>query len=318
MKTRMINRSMTLKRFQAFLFCLLLSTGMQAQIRISVMADRPGAEIQPTMWGIFFEDINFGADGGLYAEMVKNRSFQFPDPFMGWTVPFRDSVRMINETVDGKVHRYLRLTSTGAGGSASVRNDGFRGMGIRAGEEYRLTVSLRRVAGLVSLKAELLNAAGNPVAEAEVNDPGSNWSRKEIILKAGETDAKGSLRLTLNGKGVADLDYISLFPVNTYKNRTNGMRRDIAELLEKLHPGFLRFPGGCIVEGQNLGVRYQWKKTTGPVENRETIINRWNTEFMHRHTPDYFQSFGLGFYEYFVLAEDIGAEPLPILNCGMA
>ena len=111
---------------------------------------------------------------------------------------------------------------------------------------------------------------------------------------------------------------VSLFPGDTWKGRPAGLRADIVQLLADLKPGFLRFPGGCIVEGYDLSLRYQWKKTIGNIEDRQTLLNRWNSEFAHRQTPDYYQSFGLGFFEYFQLAEDIGAEPLPILNCGMA
>ncbi len=111
---------------------------------------------------------------------------------------------------------------------------------------------------------------------------------------------------------------VSLFPGDTWKGRPGGLRSDLVQLLADMKPGFVRFPGGCIVEGYDLKLRYQWKKTIGNVEDRQMIVNRWNTEFAHRLTPDYYQSFGLGFYEYFQLAEDIGAEPLPILNCGMA
>jgi alpha-N-arabinofuranosidase len=114
------------------------------------------------------------------------------------------------------------------------------------------------------------------------------------------------------------MDMVSLYPVDTWNHRANGLRPDLVQLLADLHPGFLRFPGGCIVEGRQLATRYRWKKTVGDIAERQTIINRWSDEFDHRPTPDYFQSFGLGFYEYFQLAEDIGARPLPILNCGMA
>src|SRR5690606_12813576 len=133
-----------------------------------------------------------------------------------------------------------------------------------------------------------------------------------------ETSAKGKLNVWIEGKGTSSFDMISLFPKETWKNRPKGLRKDMVQLLADMKPGFLRFPGGCIVEGRDLATRFQWKKTVGPIEQRELIINRWNTEFKHRLTPDYFQTFGLGFYEYFQLAEDIGAEPVPILNCGMA
>ena len=129
---------------------------------------------------------------------------------------------------------------------------------------------------------------------------------------------EGPIANLLEGKGAVDLDSVSLFPRHTWKNRPGGLRADMVQMLADLKPGFLRFPGGCIVEGSVLERRYQWKNTIGPVEKRRLLINRWNYEFIHRPTPDYFQSFGLGFFEFFQLCEDIGAEPLPIFNCGMA
>ncbi|MDO9373492.1 MAG: alpha-L-arabinofuranosidase C-terminal domain-containing protein, partial [Ferruginibacter sp.] len=137
-------------------------------------------------------------------------------------------------------------------------------------------------------------------------------------LVSSDSSLKGRFNIRFKGAGSIDLDMISLFPTDTWKNRPGGMRADMIQLLADLKPGFIRFPGGCIVEGHDLSVRYQWKKTIGPVEDRQLIINRWNSEFAHRPAPDYFQTFGLGFFEYFQLAEDIGAAPLPILNCGMA
>jgi alpha-L-arabinofuranosidase len=149
-----------------------------------------------------------------------------------------------------------------------------------------------------------------------VSDP--DWKKYSTTLTAAATDPKARMNVVLEGKGTLDLDFVSLFPETTFKNRPGGLRADMAQMLADLHPGFLRFPGGCIVEGSQLDRRYQWKTTIGPVEERKLIINRWNYEFAHKPTPDYFQSFGLGFYEYFQLCEDIGASPLPILNCGMA
>ena len=122
----------------------------------------------------------------------------------------------------------------------------------------------------------------------------------------------------LQGPGTVDFDMISLFPQKTWKNRPGGLRADMVQMLADLHPGFLRFPGGCIVEGSDLSKRYQWKNTIGPIDDRRLLVNRWNYEFKHRPTPDYYQSFGLGFFEFFQLCEDIGAQPLPIINCGMA
>jgi alpha-N-arabinofuranosidase len=135
---------------------------------------------------------------------------------------------------------------------------------------------------------------------------------------ASATEPHAQLNLSIDQPGELDLDMVSLFPVDTWKHRPNGLRKDLVQLLYDMHPGFLRFPGGCIVEGRQLATRYRWKTTVGDIAQRQTIINRWNDEFDKRPAPDYFQSFGLGFFEYFQLAEDIGAKPLPILNCGMA
>jgi alpha-N-arabinofuranosidase len=137
-------------------------------------------------------------------------------------------------------------------------------------------------------------------------------------LRPRDSINKGHLNLVVQGNGTVDVDLISLYPNDTWQNRPNGLRSDLVKLLKEMKPGFLRFPGGCIVEGRYLDQRYQWKTTIGDLDERKLIINRWNTEFNWRLTPDYYQSFGLGYYEYFQLAEDIGAEPLPIINCGMA
>ena len=138
------------------------------------------------------------------------------------------------------------------------------------------------------------------------------------MLHPNDTDAKAKLYILVDGKGTIDLDVVSLFPQKTWKNRPGGLRADMVQALADLKPGFMRFPGGCIVEGPRLSGRYQWKKTLGPVDERPLLVNRWNFEFLHRPAPDYYQSFGLGFFEFFQLCEDIGAQPLPILNCGMA
>ena len=192
-------------------------------------------------------------------------------------------------------------------------------MGIRQGEVYDFSVWARQASGQsVQLSIELQNAAGNVIGKATLTPSGKNWQKQKVSLTATATEPKAKLYIWLEGKGAVDLDMISLFPQKTWKGRPGGLRPDLVQLLADMKPGFLRFPGGCIVEGRELATRYQWKKTMGNIEDRELIVNRWNTEFAHRPTPDYFQTFGLGFFEYFQLSEDIGAEPLPILNCGMA
>jgi alpha-L-arabinofuranosidase len=200
-----------------------------------------------------------------------------------------------------------------------LSNEGFRGMGIKAGNQYDFSIFSRQSnSGNLVINMELVNAKGDKIGTASLSPKGDQWKKYSVRLTATGTDPKAKMNIWFQGTGSVDLDMISLFPTATWKNRPGGLRADLVQLLADMKPGFLRFPGGCIVEGRELATRYQWKKTIGNVEERKLIVNRWNTEFRHRPTPDYYQTFGLGFFEYFQLAEDIGAEPLPILNCGMA
>lgn len=307
---------------------LLLITGVtiRAQHKTFIVSvDKPVAAVSPAMWGVFFEDINFGADGGIYAEMVKNRSFEFTRPFMGWKVdqqPGEEGALLIQNR--GIAHtanpRFLKVTvNNRKRGSLSITNEGFRGMGIKQGLRYDFSVLYQSVSGQVKLYVELLNAHKEVIGTTALNVPPSkDWQKLEASFNATQTEEKGSMRLVFEGNGIINLDMISLFPGDTWKKRPGGMRADMVQMLADMKPGFIRFPGGCIVEGFDLAQRYQWKKTVGPLEERQLSINRWNNEFAHRPAPDYFQTFGLGFFEYFQLCADIGAEPLPILNCGMA
>ncbi len=289
---------------------------------IKVQTDQPGAKINPAMWGIFFEDINFGADGGLYAELVKNRAFEFPDPLMGWIKISPSNARgEIAIRDDGPFApanpHYVRLRSEGPA-PFGIANEGFRGMGVRRGEAYHFSAQIRGVTGAPGLLVKLYGADGSLLDSASMVGFSARWKQCTVTLRPNDTDAKAWLAVLVEGKGAVDLAMVSLFPEKTWKNRPGGLRADMVQMLADLKPGFLRFPGGCIVEGSVLERRYQWKNTIGPVEHRKPLINRWNYEFLHRPTPDYFQSFGLGFFEFFQLCEDLGAEPLPILNCGMA
>lgn len=292
---------------------------------IIVQVDKPGAAISPTLFGLFFEDINFGADGGLYPERVKNRSFEFPDPWMGWKpVNLGDTKGALYILDQGSVKdvpnsHYLRVKVETAGKGFGLANEGFRGMGIEKGAEYTFSVKARLVDGApAALRVELEDAKGNSLGQTKVTGFVPGWKKHTVTLRATQTDAKAHMNVLMEGSGTLDVDLISLFPKDTWQNREHGLRSDLVKLLKEMKPGFLRFPGGCIVEGRNLDQRYQWKTTIGDPEERRLIVNRWNTEFNWRLTPDYYQSFGIGFYEYFLLSEDIGAEPLPILNCGMA
>jgi len=311
------------RTLQAASLAVALSCSASANaVTIVVQADKPGADINPAMWGIFFEDINFGADGGLYAELVKNRSFEFPDPMMGWSkispslARGRLSIHDNNPSNAANPH-YLRIDSEGLA-PFGVSNEGFRGIGVRQGEAYNFSARIRRTDGTATLRIELYGADGTLLDSARLQEFSSNWKACYTVLHPKDTDAKAKLYVLVDGKGAFELDMVSLFPQKTWKNRPGGLRADMVQALADLKPGFMRFPGGCIVEGTQLSGRYQWKKTIGPVEERPLLINRWNYEFLHRPAPDYFQSFGLGFFEFFQLCEDIGAQPLPIVNCGMA
>jgi len=289
---------------------------------ITVQADHPGARINPAMWGIFFEDINLGADGGLYAELIKNRGFEFPDPLMGWVkLAASDGSGTLEIRQDSPLNEanphYLRLTSTGGSGYG-IANEGFRGIGLRAGEIYVFSARIRSSASRPKVRLDLVNPDGKVLGSAELKGFTSEWAKYSASLHASGTEPQARLQIWLQGPGSVDLDLVSLFPKHTWKDRPGGLRADMVQMLADLKPGFMRFPGGCIVEGHYLTNRYQWKNTIGAPEDRRLLMNRWNDEFKHRPAPDYFQSFGLGFFEFFQLCEDIAAEPLPILNCGMA
>src|SRR6185437_15108931 len=252
----------------------------------------------------------------------KNRGFEFPDPLMGW-IKISPSLANGELTVrddspfDTNNSHYVRIESK-ADAPFGISNEGFRGMGVRKDEAYDFSARIRHISGDGVLRIQLFGGDGTLLDSADLKKFGDDWQKYGVTLHPKDTDGHARLSVTLVGKGALDLDFISLFPEHTWKNRPGGLRADMVQALADLHPGFMRFPGGCIVEGSVLDRRYQWKNTIGPVEDRKLLINRWNYEFLHRPTPDYFQSFGLGFYELFQMCEDIGAQPLPILNCGMA
>jgi alpha-N-arabinofuranosidase len=328
MRTSRIDRGLASKLFA--LACALGLAAAQvppaaAQRRgVTVQVDRPGAPVPRTLFGLFFEDINFAADGGLYPERVKNRSFEFPEPLMGWQQmtpgDSKGTLQVYDLSTEGDVpnSHYLRIKVDAPGKGFGLSNEGFRGVGVEKGKAYNFSVMARAAAGTPALRVEVVDAQGRSLGQARVSGFTPRWKKYTATLRANGTEAKARLNVLVEGAGALDVDLVSLFPVETWANRPNGLRPDLVKLLKEMNPGFLRFPGGCIVEGRYLEQRYQWKRTIGAPEERKLIVNRWNTEFRHRLTPDYYQSFGLGYYEYFQLSEDIGAEPLPIMNCGMA
>ncbi|MFT4203733.1 MAG: alpha-L-arabinofuranosidase C-terminal domain-containing protein [Chitinophagaceae bacterium] len=315
------------KLYTAIAGIVSLSSPTFAQQKIvNIDATQSVAKVASTMWGVFFEDINFGADGGLYAELIKNRSFEFTQPLMGWKKrgnANREGVFLIEnrEKENPDNPRFLRVRAGKTKeGELGLENEGFRGMGIKQDVGYDFSVWYRTKSTQRSLVIQLTDSAGNVIGTGSlpVSDADGQWHYAKTSFKANTTVMKAYATVWIVGDGDLDLDMVSLFPKDTWKGRPGGLRADMVQRLADMKPGFIRFPGGCIVEGRDLANRYQWKNTVGPIEQRKTIMNRWNTEFAHRSAPDYFQSFGLGFYEYFQLAADIGASPLPIINCGMA
>ncbi|HHU97539.1 MAG: alpha-L-arabinofuranosidase C-terminal domain-containing protein [Bacteroidota bacterium] len=301
--------------------CVYIATlsAQQTTYEMVVNAKKPGAVIQPTMYGLFFEDINFGADGGLYAELIKNRSFEFPQSLMGWKTFGQVDLRDEGGPFERNPH-YVRLNNSGHGHKhTGLENEGYRGIGVKKDADYRFSVWARSVDGAEQkVRVELIDADSHPFQRQEVTINSREWKRYEVTLTAPKEEEKASLRIFLVSAGPVDLEHISLFPKDTWKGRENGLRRDLVEALDELNPGLFRFPGGCIVEGTDLETRYDWKKSIGPVENRPLNENRWHYTFAHRLFPDYFQSYGMGFYELFLLSEDLGAEPLPVVNAGLA
>ncbi len=315
-----------MKVHRNLLAAMALSVGIAASAQTNEMViqtKKLGAEIQPTMYGLFFEDINYGADGGLYAEMIKNRSFEFPQALMGWNT--FGNVKLQNDGPFERNPHYVRLGYSGHNDKhTGLDNEGFFGVSVKKDAEYRFSVWARLPQGGTAekIRVEIMNPSLNDnrqaIAQQELTIDSKEWKKYQIVLKPDRTEAKAKLRIFLTSKGTIDLEHISLFPVDTWKGRENGLRKDLAQALYDIKPGVFRFPGGCIVEGTDLDTRYDWKKTVGPVENRPTNENRWHYTFPYRFFPDYFQSYGMGFFEMFQLSEEIGAEPLPVLSCGLA
>lgn len=303
-----------------------IASGVEAsenvKCRFDICVNKPGTDIAGTMYGLFFEDINYAADGGLYAEMIKNRSFEFPDRLMGWR-----SFGKVSVKDDGPFERnphYVRLLSPGHNDKRTgLDNEGFFGVAFECDSTYRFSVWARQASEkpsriLVELIQPDADGETQVCAKVKIDVSSKEWRKYTAMLTPDKTVEKGRLRIFLDSPEGADLEHVSLFPTSTWRGHENGLRNDLATLLAGTKPGIFRFPGGCIVEGTDLATRYQWKNTVGPVENRPLNENRWHYTFPSRFYPDYYQSNGLGFYEYFLLSEEIGAAPLPVINVGLA
>ena len=259
---------------------------------MDVKTQKLGAPIQPTMYGLFFEDINFAADGGLYGELVKNRSFEFPQTLMGWRAFGRVEVK--NDGPFERCPHYVVLSPADHNDRRTgLQNEGFFGIGVYHDQEYRFSVWAKAPQGQSQIRVQLINEntmeERQDFVEVKVDVDSKDWKKYQVIIKSPRTEPYAQLRIFLSSRNPVALEHISLFPVDTYKGRENGLRRDLAEALEDAHPGIFRFPGGCIVEGTDLATRYQWKNTIGPVENRPLNQNRWEHTFDYRYFAEYYQ-----------------------------
>lgn len=274
---------------------------------ISVQTDKPGHPVSPLLWGIFFEDINLAADGGLYPELVRNRSFEGSDALRHWTfTPATASAPSIDETRPlNAFNRHSLHVRPGAG--VALENAGYWGMNLVAGETYTFRVAARGADDFRgALQVQLRDAVGAVIASGELTGFGPDWKQYTLALTPSKSDPRGSLRLILSGGGSLFLDMISLMPEKTWKG--HGLRGDLAEAMNALKPAFFRFPGGCWVEGDDIAGAYRWKDTIGDVASRTQLENLW----------EYNATQGLGYHEYLQLSEDLGAEPVFCINTGMA
>ena len=278
--------------------------------------------ISPDLFGIFFEDISYAADGGLYGELVQNRSFEYgPADRKGWNYftawEYRTegfgygnvSVETAEPLHPNNPH-YVVLTIEEPGQEGiGLINGGYDAMAFKAGGTYHFSAWIRQLSdGSVPMEIQLRGKKGVVLGKAELSAASRSWQAYKAAIRVSVQEDSGYLVVLAKGKGKLALDQVSLFPEQTFRRRANGMRDDLAQAVADLHPKFMRFPGGCLVHGDGLGNMYRWKNTIGPVEQRVEQKNIWN----------YHQSTGLGFFEYFQFCEDIGAKPVPIVAAGVS
>ncbi len=293
----------------ASLVLLAASPLPAAPATLTVEVDKPGAKVSPTLWGIFFEDINLSADGGIYPELVRNRSFEDSEKPEHWTLanPGDGKSEMAidsNKPLNPMNRRSLRVRVNGA---VSIGNDGYWGMSLVKGESYGVRLAARAADGFTGALTVLLESkSGHELAKGEITGLTGQWKYFMLDLTASDTDPKAKLSLAAAGSGTLWLDMVSVMPGKTWKD--HGLRPDLCEMLAGLKPAFMRFPGGCWVEGDDMAHMYHWKNTIGDIACRQPLYNIWA----------YYATHGLGYHEYLQLAEDLGAEPLFCINVGMS
>jgi alpha-L-arabinofuranosidase len=308
-----IENKMNLRNyFAAAVVALAVSAGAQPA-KISVDAAHPGHAIPPTLWGIFFEDINMSTDGGIYPELVRNRSFEDADKPENWKLTNSSGASDATVVTSDEHARPVPLTAFNrrmlclkADGAFSLQNEGYWGMNFASGDSYALKVAVRNENFTGKLAVKLLSSSGDVLATGQISDLSKNWKYHTVDLTPSGSDSKGKLEISGDGNGTLFLDMVSLMPKKTWKD--HGLRTDLAESLQALHPKFLRFPGGCWVEGDDFAHMLHWKNTIGDVDSRTPLWNIWGYNATH----------GLGYYEYLQLAEDLGSEPLFCINVGMS
>lgn len=283
---------------------------LQADIRLN-LNDRK--VISDMLMGIFFEDINYAADGGLYAELVQNRGFEYAHDIQShwhaltaWLTQGDVRIDTLNALHPNNPH-YALLSLSGKQETCRLINEGFDGIHLEAGESYRFSVFAKAIEGKGKLHIRLVDSEGKDCGQSSIKPRQNTWKKYTCILRSDKDVENARLEITYTGGQSIALDMVSLFPQNTFKNRPNGLRADLAQSLADLHPRFVRFPGGCVAHGNGLQNMYRWKNTIGPLEARKPQRNIWG----------YHQSVGLGYFEYFQFCEDIGAEPLPIVPAGV-
>lgn len=308
---------------------------------LNINADNEIHDISELLFGIFFEDINFAADGGLYAEKVVNRSFEFgdtakDDQLYGWkTVDDAEANVIIDDTVNSlnENNRNYLIVSNQSESLAGVANTGFLdGMSIIKDAEYQFSVYAKAVEKFSGKITVQLCVGENVAGFATIDEITDEWTKYELNIISNQTANNNVTLRVLIDRGSVALDMVSLFPVDTYKQRENGMRKDLATMLAELEPKFLRFPGGCIIEGYDDNTAYDWKDSIGvdsegnpiwfnggygDVAARKQGTNLWTNLSMTDDPYPSFMTYGLGFFEYFQLAEDIGAIGVPVINCGL-
>ena len=280
---------------------------------ISVSVDKPGVKVSPTLWGIFFEDINLSTDGGIYAELVRNRSFEDSDKPDSWTPVGSGNVKIemaidAEQPMSAKNPRSLKVAVKDPGvARAGVANGGYWGMSVVKGEKYNLSLCARADRSFSGPLTVTLESTDSVVyAKDKIKALTADWQTFTLTLKADATDPKARLVISTESAGTFWLDVVSLFPNDTWKG--HGFRKDLTQMLADMKPAFMRFPGGCWVEGNTMKESYRWKETIGDIAERRSQYNLWGYTATH----------GIGYHEYLQLCEDIGAEPLFCINVGMS